>query len=298
MTRGGGYRGGRDDAASSRQRPAPRIGWGAAGRLVDGDLGGDLGGVPGVTDLDTLLAIASAPASEATLDPARLEPILVAFRGAAIAAATTATVPRSETRPRPQVRSQAQAQARARSPRAALVKCAAAFLVVGGSGVAAASAGVLPTSVQRIAHDYFGGVGIPAPSSSEAAGSNPSATPGAPGSAAATPGPGEATAGDAAQLLPLCRQVAANPQNWRTVLDAADQAALVAVAGDPGHVRQYCATALALPSSGPSDEGRSAEPSPAQSAGPASSADPEPSETHGNGHASHSPSPNPHSTGH
>jgi hypothetical protein len=284
MTGGSGYPGRPAHAAQSRRRPARRIGWGSASRLVDGENGGH-----GAGNLDTLLTIAAAPPSEATLDPARLEPILMAFRGAG--AGTHARVgagwsapPRSRTRPR--------------SPRAAMVKCAAVFLVIGGSGVAAASAGVLPTSVQQIAHDYFGGVGIPAPAVSGTADANPSMTPSAAGSLSPAPGPGEATAGGTAQLMPLCRKISANAQNWRTGLAAADQAALVAAAGEPGHVRQYCATLLTLPSGGAAGESQSAAPSPTLSGEPSPSASPEPTATHGNGHASHSPSPNPHGTGH
>lgn len=282
MTGGGGGHPGRGPAHAARpgQRPQRRIGWGAANRLIDGD-----DGRHGIGDLDTLLAVAAAPPSEATLDSARLEPILVAFRAAGAGARSTMPTP---TRDR----------IRRRSPRVALVKCAAAFLVVGGSGVAAASAGVLPTSVQRIAHDYFGGVGIPAPAASEAAASNPSTTPGAAGSPTPAPGAGDGTTGSTAQLMPLCRTVAANAQNWRVGLSRTDQAALIAAAGEPGHVKQYCATLLTLPSGGPANASQGAAPSSTLSGEPSPTARPEPTATHGNGHPAHSPSPNPHSTGH
>ena len=282
MTRGSGYPGRPAHAAQPRRRPARRIGWGSASRLVEGENGGRSTG-----NLDTLLAVAAAPPSEATLDPVRLEPILMAFRGAgdrAGAGGGSPAPPRSAIRPR--------------SPRAAVVKCAAVFLVIGGSGVAAASAGALPTSMQQIAHDYFGGVGIPAPAASGTAGANPSIAASAAGSLSPAPGSGEAAAGGSAQLMPLCRKVAANAQNWRAGLGAADQAALAAAAGEPGHVRQYCATLLTLPSGGPAGESQSATPSPTVSGEPSPSASPEPTATHGNGHASHSPSPKPHSTGH
>lgn len=295
MTDNSGYRSNSPDPVNSgstgpsrRRGPAKHIGWSAASRLVDGQRGG-----PGTQELGTLLAVASAPASEATLDPVRLEPVLAAFRAAVPGSAPQRPAQRQAQR-------QPQPARPSRSAQTLLVKCATVFVLLAGSGVAAASAGVLPASVQRIAHDYFGGVGIPAPSSasSSAADSNPSTTPSTAGSGTASPGSGAASAATTAQLMPLCRQVAANPQNWRSVIDAADQAALVTVAGDPGHVRQYCATLLALPSAGPANASQSATPSPAQSAGPSPTASPVPSATHGNGHGSHSPSPKPHSTGH
>jgi len=296
MTGGSGYPGRPAHAAGSGRRPARRIGWGAASRRVDGENGrrggngenggrggnGENGG-RGAGNLDTLLAIAAAPPSEATLDPAQLEPILMAFRGAGIGA-----------NPTPQPRR----VIRQRSSRAALVKCAAVFLVVGGSGVAAASAGVLPSSMQQIAHEYFGGVGIPAPAASGTAGVIPSTAPGTAGSPSPAPSPGEATAGSTAQLMPLCQTVAENPQQWRSVLDTADQAALVAAAGAPGHVGQYCAALLATSSSSAVSGNQGVTPSPAQPTEPSSRATPGASATHGNAHPSHSPSPNPHSTGH
>lgn len=286
MTGGSGYPGRPAHAARPGRRPPRRIGWGAASRRVDGENGGR-----GAGNLDMLLAVAAAPPSEATLDPARLEPILMAFRGAGTSAgagagagAGSSAPPRSRTRPR--------------SPRLALVKCAAVFLVVGGSGVAAASAGVLPASMQQIAHEYLGGVGIPAPGASGTAGVNPSTAPGTAGSLSPAPSPGAATAGSTAQLMPLCQTVAANPQEWRSVLDTADQAALVAAAGAPGHVEQYCAALLATSSSSAVSGNRGVTPSPGQPTETPSKATPGASATHGNAHASHSPSPNPHSTGH
>lgn len=275
MIDNGGYRGGSPESARSRSGPARRIGWSTANRLVDGSRGG-----PGASDLDMLLAVAAAPASEATLDPAQLEPVLMAFRRAG---AEPAPQPRRVTR--------------RRSSRALLVKCAAALLVAGGSGVAAASAGMLPASVQQIAHEYFGGVGIPAPAASRTAGSNPSGTPSPSGSPSASAGGDEAAANNA-RLTPLCQAVAANPLDWRSVLDAADQATLVAAAGAPGHVEQYCATLLAAASSSPAGGNQGVTPSPAQPTTPSSKPTPGASATHGNSHASHSPSPNPHSTGH
>jgi hypothetical protein len=277
----GGYHDGSTEAAASGRGQARRIGWSEANRLIDGRRGGS-----GATDLDTLLAVAAAPASEATLDPAQLEPVLLAFRRAGIGAG-----PAPQSRPRRVVRQ--------RSPRAALVKCAAVLLVVGGSGVAAATAGALPAPVQQIAHDYLGGVGIPAPAASGTAGPAPSGTPSSSGSPSLSPsaGGGQPSA-DTAQLMPLCQTVAANPQDWRSVLDPADQAALAAAAGAPGHVEQYCATLLATASSSADSGDEGATPSPAQSTEPSSKATPGASATHGNSHASHSPSPNPHSTEH
>jgi hypothetical protein len=46
------------------------------------------------------------------------------------------------------------------------VKCTAALVLVVGCAATAAGAGVLPSPVQRLAHDMLGGVGIPAPDSS------------------------------------------------------------------------------------------------------------------------------------
>ncbi|HZU54473.1 MAG TPA: hypothetical protein VFA06_01265 [Actinocrinis sp.] len=279
MIDNGGYHDGSTEAAASGRGPARRIGWSEANRLIDGRQGGS-----GATDLDTLLAVAAAPASEATLDPAQLEPVLMAFRRAGIGAG-----PAPQPQPRRAVRQ--------RSPRVALVKCAAVLMVVGGSGVAAATAGVLPASVQQIAHDYLGGVGIPAPAASGTAGPAPSGTPSPSGSPSPSAGSGRQAA-TTAQLMPLCQTVAANPQDWRSVLDPADQEALVAAAGAPGHVEQYCATLLATASSSADSGDEGATPSPAQSTEPSSKATPGASATHGNSHASHSPSPNPHSTEH
>lgn len=277
MIDNGGYRGGPTEAVRSRRGPAGRIGWTTANRLVDGNQVGS-----GASDLDMLLAVAAAPASEATLDPAQLEPVLMAFRRAGIGADPTPQPRRVNRR---------------RSSRALLVKCAAALMVVGGSGVAAASAGVLPASVQRIAHDYFGGVGIPAPAASRTAGSTSSGMPSPSGSPSPSAG-GDEAAANTARLIPLCQTVASNPGDWRSVLDTADQAALVAAAGAPGHVPQYCAALLATASSSPADGSEGVTPSPAQPTGPSSKPTPGASATHGNSHASHSPSPNPHSTGH
>jgi hypothetical protein len=281
MTKHGGYRGdgGSTNAARTRHGPAKRIGWTAAGRLVDGKNGG-----PGTEELGALIAVAAAPASDAATDVMRLEPVLTAFRRAGVASA-----PQREAR----------RAIRPRSSRAVLVKFATLFLILAGSGVAAASAGVLPAPMQRIAHDYFGGVGIPAPSVSGGAGSiSPSGTPSASGSPSPTPGPGDTTAANAAQLMPLCQTVAANSQNWRSVLDATDQAALIAAAGSPGHVPQYCAALLADSSNGASAGAPGTTSTPGQPSEPSSRPSPDASATHGNGHASHSPSPNPHSTGH
>lgn len=276
MTNKGGYRDGRANAAVSRRGPARQIGWGAASRLVDGKHGG-----PGTEDLGTLLAIAAAPAREMTADPARLEPVLAAYRRAG---ADQAAAHRSAARPA--------------LSRSALAKCAAVLLVFGGSSVAAASAGVLPASVQRIAHDYLGGVGIPAPSSHGPAVSSPSETPSAVGSPSATIGRGDASEGGAAQITTLCQKVAASTHGWRAGLDAADQAALVTAAAGSGNVKQYCVTLLTQSGSGASGGGQSAAPSPSASPSPSPTASPEATDTHGGGHVNHSPSPNPHSTGH
>ena len=248
------------------------LGWGAASRLVDGKHGG-----PGTEELDTLLAVASAPIRETTADSARLATVLAAYRRAG---AEHATAHRSVTR-RP-------------ASRSALAKCAVFFLIFSGSSVAAASAGILPASVQRMAHDYFGDVGIPAPSSHGTAVSSPSETPSASGSPAATTPRGTAQS-SAAQITMLCQKVAANMHNWRAGLNDADQSALLTAAGSSDNVRPYCAALLAQSSSAPG--GPSAMPSPSASA-PSPTASPEPTDTHGSGHVNHSPSPNPHSTGH
>lgn len=268
--------GGPGDGRSPRQtglrRIEPRrIGWRAAGRVLNGQDGGR-----GTEDLRTLIAIASAPAPTPTghagaerTQSVLPNAVLAAFHETAAAPQTTASRP---------VRRHS-----ASRTRTLVLRFAASVLVVCGAGVAAASAGVLPAGMQRIAHDYLGVGGAPSPSTGGSSAN--AATSGVPtGGAAATP-PTTGTV-PTSTMAALCRQV---PQttgsDWRANLSAADQTTLITAAGADHKVKSYCARLLESLEGG-AKATASPEPSP-------SSAIPsvKPTPTHGNPHASRSPTP-------
>lgn len=277
MSYDSGYR---DDPApsqrSGRPHPAERIGWIAAGRLAAGISAGR-----GSRHLNALLTAAAQLPAPDRFDPAESEELtalLAAYRDAAYRNA-------AESAPRT---SRARTSRRVGGTRLLLVKCAAALFVVAGTGLATATAGMLPDPVQRLAHDYFGSVGVPAPSASGGAGSP--TTP-ASGSPAVSQSP-SAVAGSAdAATTALCRTVADDPQKWHAELDATDQALLDAAAGGNEKVVAYCTRIIA---SDGSAEGNGAS----ASAGATGTSSPtasgaQPTATHGAPHPSHSPSPGP-----
>lgn len=236
-------------------------------------------------DLAALLAAAAAP--EPDPDERGLEAVLVAYRAAAIEYRHAPSAERSPSR-RP-----------ARG--GLLLKFAAAIVLLVGGGVAAASAGALPDSIQRIAHDYLGGVGVPAPpgasvspsakasaspnrsrtaspsatlsaapdtSSSSAASLAPSS------SATASVAPSAATSTGSNDLVTLCRIVVQAGKSWHSKVDAAQHTTLVNAAGGDPQVLPYC---TALINGGPSNSTNSTPPTP--SAAPS----PSPSKGHGGG---------------
>lgn len=270
---GTGYPNGAPAGGRSPRRSTPRrIGWRAAGRILDGRHGGR-----GTDDLHALIAMASAPASPPTghAGTGRAEAVppnavLAAFHETAAASPTTARKP---------VR-------RGSSSRGLALRFAASILVVCGAGVAAASAGVLPSGMQRIAHDYLG-VGS-APASSAQVPSSSAATSGTPTSGAATT-PITTGAVPTSAVAALCRQISPTGSDWRANLSTADQATLISAAGGDHKVKQYCARVLE-----DFQESPKATPSPETIGTPSSIPSAKPTQTHGDPHASRSPMP--HST--
>jgi hypothetical protein len=268
----GAGRGRSDAGGATRRSGSRRIGWRAARRLVDGAVTGQ-----DADDLRTLLSLASAPSTAASADSARLGLVLAAYREAAYAPPPPPT---------------GGAPVRQRSATHVLAaRCAVVALLLSGAGVTAASTGMLPRPIQRIAHQWFGGEGIPAPSGSGAAGdaalSASSSPSGQQTSTTPMPTPG-AMASNA--LSTLCAVVSAAPKDWQDQLDAADQATLITAAGGQQKVKQYCTKLLA----------QATESAASSSAAASTSATPsaDATTTHGNAHATHTSSPNPHSTGH
>lgn len=262
-----------DDGRSPRRTASQRIGRRAAGRILKGRDGGR-----GTEDLRTLIRIASAPVPTGRADAERAEAVLphallAAFHETAAASSASAGRP---TR-------------RRSTSRALVVRFAASILVVCGVGVAAASAGVLPAGMQRIAHDYLG-VGA-APSSPTGHPSSNTDTSGSPtGGTATTP----LTTGEVptSAVAALCRQISPSGSDWRGSLSAADQKTLITAADGDHKVRSYCARLLA-----DLDAGVKASPSP-EAGLPSSLPSVKPTPTHGNPHASRSPSPMPRGTVH
>jgi hypothetical protein len=267
-----------------------RIGWRTAARLVDGHGGGPDGGGR-AEELRGLLALAAAPppAGAAATDTAQFREVLTAFRAAAEdsagAGAATLTVHGRPHR-RPVTHSLA-------------ARCAAVALVVCGGGLVAAGANVLPTSVQRLAHQYLNVVGVPAPPGpSRSPGSTANGLPGHGPSAAASARPtrsadASATAGaasgiatPAAAVLVLCTDIDQTGNDWAAGMSAADQATLIAAAGGDQKVKGYCNRLLAQgggAAATPQPSGTASSDTGSQSVPP--SAAPSPSKTRGKAHA-------------
>lgn len=258
-----------------------RISWHEAHRLT-----GDDGPAHESGQLSALLALATAPAPGRD-DAAQLGPLLAAFRDASSTAGAPVAVDGGDAANRARVRPRAVS-------RTFWVRCAAAVLAVCGVAEAAAHEGMLPDPIQRIAHEYLGGMGIPRPSGPAGHGNpesstHPTAAPRA-GTASATPIP--TTSGTAApgELVAACGVVAKHPSDWQAALDAAARKALISSAGGERNVMSYCSP---LAQSG--EDGATAPPKPttAPSAGHAPSAT---TGTHGTARPSHTPVPDPHSS--
>jgi hypothetical protein len=199
-------------------------------------------------DLAALLAAAAAP--EPNPDERGLEAVLVAYRAAPFAGPDHAPSASPSPRRRPM-------------PGGLLLKFAAAVMLFVAGGVTAASVGALPDPIQRIAHDYLGGVGVPAPprasvSPSAGASASPSrsrtpsaplsAAPDASSSAAASLTPSSSTSASASpspsaasnELVTLCRIVVQTGKGWQSQLDKAQRMIVVKAAGAPPKVLPYC----------------------------------------------------------
>lgn len=277
------------------------IGWRAANRLVNGQDGGE-----GTESLRLLIELAAAPeptlmthVGSAAVPAQRAHPIpdalLTAFR-------ETAAAPPSAFR---------SASRRQPASRSLALRFGAAVLVVCGCGAAAASAGVLPAGMQRIAHDYLGVGGDPEPST-HVSSSNPVANRPGGGNGGHT-APGLTTGGvSMSTVILLCRQIPAGNDDgdtWRTHLSAADQATLIAAAGSDHKVKAYCDQLLQNgdqgqgsaqgQGSGPdatpdSKASAHANPTPspeATDAPPSEQPNVKPTQSHGSSGASHTPSP-------
>lgn len=261
------------------------VGWVAVHRLLTGQPVG-----PAADGLRALLASASAPATAAERNQAGLNLLLDAYRQAAATSAGAAPAGAAST-----TRPATAGRAPRRVGRAMAVKCTSVLLVAVGTGAAAAGTDMLPASIQRVAHHYFGGLGIP----------GPALAPGSPGArASSSPSPrpsGSATALAGAtpvgELITLCGQIPHGSKNWRNGLDAADQAKLITAAGADLKVTSFCAQLLANPGSA-AGTGASATPSPGATGSASASASPgdDASAKPGKGKDTHTPSPNPHST--
>lgn len=192
--------------------------------------------------------------------------------------------------------------------RLAGVKLAAVAGALTVTGVAvAAEADVLPSPIQRAAHQMLGGVGVPDPEQardgqtmasppgsstghpgsqgSQSAGhasGDPSGTgallPGTPTGTADTPGSTASSA--AADALALCRTYVAHKDdgngNGNGGLSENDHRRLATLAGGEGKIDDFCAAVLAAPSGGPTVP----QPSGASTAAPSGTASTTPSSTH------------------
>lgn len=296
------------DAVRSR-----RIGWRAAGRLLDGQDGGR-----GTEELRTLITLASVPMYAITArtesaerdaasrdlvligsalhdvtvsgTPPLPDALLAAFRESASLTPTTTTTAAKTTAVRRQP-----------PTRTVVLRFGAAVLVVCGAGTAAASVGVLPAGMQRIAHEYLG-VGSAPAQSTQARPSSAAASRGSAGSdneAVPTPTTGAASA---STVISLCRQISQAGDDWSADLSAADRATLIAAAGYERKVTAYCKQLLDGMSNSAAAKGKpdpsassnaSATPSPEPTGKPSGTPNAKPTTTRGNTHASHAPAPAP-----
>ncbi|MFD0633196.1 hypothetical protein ACFQ9X_18030 [Catenulispora yoronensis] len=191
------------------------------------------------------------------------------------------------------------------------VKVAAVAGALTVTGVAvAAEADVLPSPIQRVAHQVLGGVGVPEPepeattptsaaggaSSSTARPSTPRPTgaaapagstgkalpaPGRPTGtgAGAIPAPGTSTSADTAvDVLALCRVFAAQQAGTGGPLTGHDRHALATLAGGEEKIAEFCATALAAVPPEPTTPAADPAPDPSGSQPPSTA--PSPSKDH------------------
>ncbi len=251
-------------------------------------------------NLDALLAAAAAPPLEEERDERALAEVLTMFNtaGAAAKAGIGTAEPITAFSPVEPVE-QADPRAQRRAQRARLVvKCAAVLAIFTGTGIAAASAGILPAPVQSFVHHVLGGIGVPGPSpgstpgggvsASASAGpslstgpgsaASPATSNGAGGGATGTPNAAASPSAGEASLVTLCTEVQGSGNSWQSTMSAPDQARLIAAAGSANKVHAYCAQLLR------SSDGAAATPS-AISSGSADTASPAPSATatHGKG---------------
>ena len=286
--------------ASAAHRP---IGWRAANRILNGQDGG-----PGTEDLHALIAIASATAStsapapassfaafasddharaEARAAAAGREAVLSAFRESAAGwkpGAGRRTGSRNGGSRTAQTTSRGTSSRH--TSRVLVLRFTTAVLLVVGVGAAAASAGVLPSGMQRIARNYFGIGGVSAPSthvpSSNAVTTGPPNGSGGDGSAAAPSGTASVAPASSAVVVALCQQIAQNEGNWETGVAPADQATLITAAGGEHKVKGYCAHMLA-------GKDKGSTPSPVATGTPSPAPSVDATETHGKAHVSHPP---------
>jgi hypothetical protein len=253
-------------------------------------------------DLAALLAAAAAPGPGPDGDERGLEAILAAYR-AAVDAPVRETHMMSTVELEP-VEAPAAGRGRAsqghrRFTRAVAVKFAAVLVAFAGTGVAVASAGMLPTPIQRFAHTYFGGVGIPGPNgiapttagsvtplSTASRSGRATAGPESSGTASASASPVQATP---AELAALCEIVVEAGDSWRSDLDKAQRDLLVATAGGNSNVVTYCNQLVAggSPSASAPAPGTTPTPSPGDGNGNGGG------NGNGKGHASKSPKADP-----
>jgi hypothetical protein len=279
------------------------------------------------SDLAALLAAAAAPDPETEADERGLEAVLAAYReaggaapdaalggaatngaagdsaagggavgdGAALGNAESGGTAPGSAASASAAPGSVEPQRRPLMSRSLLAKCAVAFFLAAGAGVGAAGAGVLPSSIQRIAHDYLGGVGVPppsstaaSPSSSAGAGVGPTSTPGSAvtpessGSAAGSVAPSQSAS--LSQLIALCNIVVENDKNWHSAVDKTQRDILVAAAGGEPQVLTFCSDLLTNPTpTGSSSGSSSASPSATPSAAATTQ--------HGKAHESKSPKP-------
>lgn len=255
-------------------------------------------------DLAALLAAAAAPDPERDGDEHGLAAVLAVYRSAADAPVRETDM-MGAVEGRPAAAGSGRAGSRIPSTRrgrftfALAVKCTAVLVVVAGAGVAAASVGALPAPMQRLAHDYLGGVGIPAPTTAPPS-ANASTTPRVGASRSDTPNPTPAPTGSASalstqspnELVALCEIVVQAGDNWHSDLDKAQRDLLTAAAGGNSQVPAYCETVVA--SNTPSAPAASPSSSPDSGNGNGNGNGNGGGNGNGKGHASKSPAP--HST--
>lgn len=263
-------------------------------------------------DLDALFAAAAAPAFPEEHDEQALTVVLAAFNAAGLAecdggGAKAAIDCRERT-----------ARRTPRNRTVMIAKCVAMFLIATGGGVAAAGAGILPASAQSLAHQFLGGIGVPAPNSDGASQgiAAPTSTPSASatsthqvlsrsrGAASASATPGSVTpSAMSPAVLSLCSQVV-DDSDWQSEMSGQDLALLTAAAGGDKKITSYCAQVYAQAQGSattPSGDSGSASGSPGDGSsdgnGSSDSASPSATAPDGNGGPDTNASPNANATG-